>query len=181
MAWVSTRYATRSVGRNFRRTVLSVIGIAIGCVLALFMESLNRGKGELFARMGASSGVGHVRIVPAGWRERRDPRLRLVDGTRDLDVARAAAGVEVVAPRTRAEVLLAMGTHVVPVEMVGVDPAVEPRTFRYVQTVQDGRYLRAGDTGTLVVGRAIADRLSAELDDEIVATAVGSDGEIQNA
>ena len=68
----------------------------------------------------------------------------------------------------------------VPVEMVGVDPAVEPKTFRYVQTIQ-GRYLRAGEPGALVVGRAIADRLSADLDDQIVATAVGPNGDIENA
>jgi ABC-type lipoprotein release transport system permease subunit len=74
-----------------------------------------------------------------------------------------------------------MGTHVVPVEMTGVEPDVEPRTFRYVQTVQQGRYLRAGEIGALVVGRAIADRLTADLDDEIVATTVGPGGDIQSA
>ena len=67
MAWVSTTYAWRSLGRHRRRTVLSVIGIGVGCALALFMESMNRGRDELFARMGAYAGAGHVRIVPAGW------------------------------------------------------------------------------------------------------------------
>jgi hypothetical protein len=76
-AWT---YAVRSLRRNARRTALSVVGIGIGCALALFMESLNRGRDELFARMGAYGGAGHVRIVPAGWRERRDPRLRLANG-----------------------------------------------------------------------------------------------------
>ena len=73
-AWT---YAFRSLRRNARRTVLSVVGIGVGCALALFMESLNRGRDELFARMGAYAGAGHVRIVPAGWRERRDRWLRL--------------------------------------------------------------------------------------------------------
>ena len=74
-----------------------------------------------------------------------------------------------------------MGTHVVPVEMVGVDPAVEPQTFRYVQTVQQGRYLNADETSGIVIGRTIADRLSAGVDDDIVATAVGPSGDIQSA
>src|SRR5712692_11447336 len=99
--------------------MLSVIGVAVGCVLALFIESLNRGKSELFARVGASSGVGHVRIVPAGWRQRHDPRLRLADWKHDLAVARSLPGVATVTARARAQVLLAMGTRVVPVEMVG--------------------------------------------------------------
>jgi ABC-type lipoprotein release transport system permease subunit len=171
----------RSVGRNVRRTVLSIIGIAIGCVLALFMESLNRGRGELFARAGSASGVGHVRVVPAGWRGRREPRLRLADWRADVAAARALPGVAIVTARVRAQVLLAVGTHVVPVEMTGVEPDVEPRMFRYVRTIQQGRYLRAGEIGGLVAGRAIADRLTADLDDEIVATTVGPGGEIQSA
>jgi len=181
MAWVSTKYAVRSVGRNARRTALAILGIAIGCALALVMESVNRGRDELFARMGAYSGAGHLRVVPAGWNERRDPRLRLADWRRDLAAARALPGIAALTVRARSQVLLAMGTHVVPVEMVGVDPENEPRTFRFVQRVQRGRYLRPGETGAAVVGKAIADRLNADLDDEMLASAVGRGGGIESA
>ena len=43
-AWT---YAFRSLRRNARRTALSIVGIGIGCALALVMESLNRGRDEL--------------------------------------------------------------------------------------------------------------------------------------
>jgi ABC-type lipoprotein release transport system permease subunit len=181
MAWVGGQYAARSIGRNLRRTILSIAGIAIGCMLALFMESMNRGRGELFARAGSASGVGHVRIVPAGWRARRDSRLRLSDWQADLAAARAVPGVSYVGARVRAQALLAVGTHVVPVELTGVQPDVEPHMFRYVQAVQRGRYLRTGDTGSIVLGRAIVNRLTADLDDDIVATTVGPGGDIQSA
>jgi ABC-type lipoprotein release transport system permease subunit len=181
MAWTASRYAVRSVSRNLRRTVLSIAGIAIGCVLALVMESLNRGHGELFARMGATSGIGHLRIVPAGWPSRRDTRLRLADWRADVAAARSHPDVRVVTTRTRAQVLLAVGTHVVAAEMVGVDPETEPETFRYVRHVQQGRYLRPGDSNAVVIGQAIAERLSATVDDEVVATAVAPGGDIQSA
>ena len=64
---------------------------------------------------------------------------------------------------------------------MGVEPDVEPQTFRYVQHVQPGRYLRGGETGALVVGKSIADRLSAGVDDDVVATAVGPGGNIESA
>jgi len=180
MAWIATRYAARSVSRNFRRTALSILGIAIGCVLALFMESLNRGRGELFARTGATSGIGHLRIVPQAWQGRRDPRLRLADWRADLAAARSQAGVAVATPRARGQVLLAVGTHVVPVEMVGVDPDLEPQTFRYVRHLQAGRYLQSGESNTLVIGKTIAERLAAGVDDDVVATAVAPGGSIQS-
>ena len=181
MIGVATRYAVRSVRRNPRRTALAVVGIAIGCILALLMESLNRGRGELFARVGATSGVGHLRIVPSGWPARRDPGLRLADGDAALAAARARSDVLHAAPRTRLDVLLAVGTHVVPIQMTGVDADIEPQLFRYVRDVPQGRYLRPGERGTLVLGKSIADRLSADIDDEVVASAVDPRGEIQSA
>ena len=144
MAAVSTVYALRSVRRNFRRTLLSVLGIGVGCALALFVDSVNRGKDELYVRTAAESGSGHLRVVPAGWRADRDPDLRLADGAADLAAARALPGIAVAVPRARAQALLAMGTHVVPVEMVGVDPALEPRAYRFVRRMSRGAYLAPG-------------------------------------
>ncbi|HET9361770.1 MAG TPA: FtsX-like permease family protein [Vicinamibacterales bacterium] len=176
-AWT---YALRSLRRNARRTTLSIVGIGIGCALALFMESLNRGRDELFARMGAYGGAGHVRIVPDGWRERRDPRLRLGNLQADVEAARHLSGVAAVTVRARAQALVAMGTHVVPVEIVGVDPGTEPGTNRFARNVSQGRYLQSLDRGAVVIGQAIADRLLAGLEDEILATAVGKNGDIES-
>ncbi|MGE5246150.1 MAG: FtsX-like permease family protein [Betaproteobacteria bacterium] len=177
---VSTTYALRSIGRNARRTALSVVGIGIGCALALLMESMNRGRDELFARTAAYSGVGHVRVVPARWQERRDPRLRLADWRADLSAARALPGVSAATVRARTQALLAMGTHVVPVEMTGVEAAAEPATNRFVRRVASGRYLRPGERDAVVIGRAIADRLRADVDDDVLATAVGAGGRFES-
>jgi ABC-type lipoprotein release transport system permease subunit len=181
MGTVSGRYALRSVGRNARRTLLSVAGIGVGCALALFMESVNRGREELVARMGAYSGAGHLRVVPAGWRARRDPRLRLADAPAALRAARALPEAEAVTVRARAQALLAMGTHVVAVEMVGVEPSLEPDVYRFARKVDPGRYLLPAETGAVVVGKAIADRLHAGTGDEILATAVGPGGRIESS
>jgi ABC-type lipoprotein release transport system permease subunit len=181
MAWVEGRYAARSLRRNTRRSVLAVTGIAVGCLLVLVMEGFNRGRDELFARAGAYSGAGHLRVVPDGWRDHRDVRSRLADWRADLAAARALPGAAAVAPRARAEVLLAMGTHVAGTEVVGVDPAVEPATNRLVRTIHAGRYLAAGESGAVVLGEALAARLTAGLDDDVLASAVGPDGRIESA
>jgi ABC-type lipoprotein release transport system permease subunit len=176
-AWT---YALRSLRSNARRTALSIVGIAIGCSLALLMESLNRGRDELFARMGAYGGAGHVRIVPGGWQERRDPRLRLANLPADVNAVRQLGGVAAVTVRARAQALVAMGTHVVPVEIVGVDPDTEPSTNRFARNVSQGRYLDSSERNAVVIGQAIADRLVAGLDDDILATAVGRNGDIES-
>ena len=63
---------------------------------------------------------------------------------------------------------------------VGVDPEHEPVTNRLVRSVPEGRYLVAGEPGGIVLGHAIARRLSAGLDDDILASVVGIDGSIES-
>jgi ABC-type lipoprotein release transport system permease subunit len=70
---------------------------------------------------------------------------------------------------------------VVPVEMVGVDPENEPRTLQFVRKVEKGRYLAPGEEGAAGVGKAVAERLQADIGDEILATAVGKGGRIESA
>ena len=73
-----------------------------------------------------------------------------------------------------------MGTHVVPVEVVGVDPNTEPSTNRFARNVSQGRYLQSSERNAVVIGQAIADRLVAGIDDEILVTAVGKNGDIES-
>lgn len=181
MAWVAGRYAARSIRRNIRRSLLAIAGIAIGCILALVTEGFNRGRDEMFARAATYSGAGHLRVVAPGWRESRELTLRLADGERDLAAARVNPAVLAVTPRTRSQALLALGTRVTGVEMVGVDPAHEPATNRLVRTIHEGRYLLPNESGTIVLGAAIARRLGAALDDDILASVVGPGGDIENA
>ena len=181
MAWVAGRYASRSLRRHVRRSALAVIGIAVGCVLALVMEGFNRGRDEMFARAGVYSGAGHLRVVPRDWRESREATLRLEEPRRALDSARALPAVTAVAPRARAQVLLAMGTRVSGVALMGVDPALEPATNRLVRDVSRGRYLTTGERGAIVIGGAIARRLEVDLGDDLLASVVGPDGGIEGA
>jgi ABC-type lipoprotein release transport system permease subunit len=173
-----TKFAVRTLGRNVRRTLLSITGIGIGCAIALFIAAFMRGSDKLRVRGVAESGVGHLRIAPAGWEKSRDNELRLQDWQAELRAVKSLQGVEAVAPRARATALLAFGTRVAGVEIVGVDPRVEQRINRLVRGISTGRYLQPDDRGKTVVGSTIADRLEVELDDDLLLSIVGADGEL---
>ncbi len=173
-----TKFAVRTLGRNVRRTLLSIAGIGIGCAIALFIAAFMRGSDRLRVRGVAESGVGHLRIAPAGWDKSRDNELRLQDWQAELRAVKSLQGVEAVAPHARSTALLAFGTRVAGVEIVGVDPRVEQRINRLVRGITKGRYLQPDDRGKTVVGSTIADRLEVELDDDLLLSIVGADGEI---
>ena len=153
------KYTMRSLARSRRRTLLSVLGVGLGCAIAVFSTAFMRGGREMRIRAISESGYGHVRIAPEGWAKSRRDELRLQDGPAAQAAARGLAGVKVVAGHARAQGLLAFGTRVAGVQILGVDPAVEPQLNRLVRAVDEGRYLQADDMGSVVVGRTLLERL----------------------
>jgi ABC-type lipoprotein release transport system permease subunit len=178
---VSTKLAARSLWRNPRRTLLSVLGIGIACSVGLIHIGLTRGEWGLYGRAAAESGIGHLRLAPATWLDKRDPDLRLADWRAELAAARALPNVVVATPRARMQGLLAIGNRIQSVEIAGVDPATEQTALRFVRNVVAGRYLKPDDRGATVIGKTLAERLRVTLDDELVVTAVRKDGEMESA
>ena len=177
----STKFATRGLVRNVRRTILSVVGISFAVAICLIITAFWTGAWDVWTGAMVNSGLGHARIVPADWLERRENELRLKDWRAELAVARSTEGVVVATPRARTNALLGFGTRTVGTELVGVDPVTEPEACKFVSEVSKGRYLRPDDAGAMVVGEVVAERLDVDLDDEIMVTAVGEKGEMRNS
>lgn len=175
------KYAVRTLGRNVRRTFLSVVGIGIGVAIAIFMTAFMNGSTQMRVRAIAESGFGHVMVAHSDWNVSRDSDLRLTDWEDELEAVRAMPGVKVAAPHTRTTALLAFGTRVSGVQMLGVDPAAEAASSRLVLAVSEGRYLQDGDSDVAVVGSTIADRLDVELEDDLLVTVVDAAGEMEYA
>ena len=178
---ISSKYAIYSLWRHTRRTILSVLGIGLGCGLCLFMVGFIRGESKMMLQAAAESGNGHFRIVPSEWEEFRDNDLRLSHWQEIRKMLENTKGIEVVTPHARKEGLLAFGTRTTGVEIVGVDPATEQAADRLVRNVTEGKYLSADEPGTTVVGKAITTRLDVALGDDLLVTAADNEGQIESA
>ncbi|MCB9596723.1 MAG: ABC transporter permease [Sandaracinaceae bacterium] len=177
---VSSRYALRSLRRNLGRSLISTLGVGFGVGIGLLALSWMRGEHTMSINAAAGGGVGHLRVTPDGWDERRDDDLRLDDWEPLLERVRATEGVAVATPRNRVAGLLGLGTRSEHVDLTGVDPTTEPRALRYVRDVAHGRYLEPGERGAIVLGSKPARRLGAELGDELVVTALDEQGEMSS-
>lgn len=179
---VSTRYALRSLRRSSTRTVLSLLGIAIGCAIGLLTTAWIRGEGDLFVNAAADSGTGHLQLRPNGWKESRDERLRLEGNWKSLlDRVRARPEVRAAGPHVTTQALLGMGTRVQGAALQGVDPEVEPKMVRYISGLSAGRYLKPTDEHAVVLGAELARRLDSGVGDELVASAMLPNGDIASA
>jgi ABC-type lipoprotein release transport system permease subunit len=177
---VSIRYAYRSLFRHTRRSLLSVFGVGVGCAIGLIANAFYSGSAEMQIRAVSESGGGHLRVVPREWIESRRNSLRLADPDAAIKSAGALPGVRHAVPRSRTSGLLAFGNRTTGVEIVGVDPDREQASNRIVnQSELQGRYLKPGDDGFVVIGKTLAERLDVELDDDLLVTLSGQ-GEIQS-
>ncbi len=180
MSSTSTRYALRSLRRNPRRTLLSVLGLGFGVGIALFALSWVRGLERMSVESAAGGGLGHLRVAPSGWSDRHDEGMRLTEWERAIETARAMPWVEVATPRASVGGLLGLGTRSAHVMITGVDASTEPRLFRYLRGLSEGRYLEPGERDAIVLGRAHARRLRASIGDELVITVVAASGELES-
>jgi ABC-type lipoprotein release transport system permease subunit len=178
---IAFRYALRSLLRHRRRTILSVLGIAVGCTVCLFIVGFVRGETGMMMRAAAESGAGHLRIAPRTWRETGDNRLRIDPWQDLLALADGTPGIVAASPHSRTDALLAMGTRTAGVTLTGVAPERELEINRLARKVTHGRYLEPDETGVTVIGRALAERLDVTLDDSLMVTAAGKDGGMRSA
>ncbi|HYW69295.1 MAG TPA: ABC transporter permease, partial [bacterium] len=88
------KYAVRTLGRNVRRTFLSVVGIGIGVAIAIFMTAFMKGSTQMRVRAIAESGFGHVMVAHSDWNVSRDNDLRLTGWEDELEAVRAMPGVK---------------------------------------------------------------------------------------
>jgi len=175
----TVQYALRSLRRNMRRTLLSVIGVAFGVGIGVLAIAWVTGQQSMMGNAAANGGLGHLQVVPSGWVDSRKLDMRIHDWPAQIERIRTTDGVAAASPHASVRGLLGLGTRSAHVALTGVDPESEPSTLRYVREMSEGRYLRAGDVEGVVLGHSNVRRLDAEVGDELVVTAVDDEGEMQ--
>lgn len=171
--------AWRNLLRHRRRTLLTVLGMALGIVFASLVTSISDGTYGDMIDHAANLGTGHVSIQHPDYQDRPRPAhaVRLPpDMTR-----RAATLPEVtsVVPRIEAGGVAATASAAASVSLLGVDPAIETAETLpiFVGALDVGDPLAAVRDGVLV-GERLATRLDARPGRKLVVTVSNRDGEV---
>jgi len=119
-----------------------------------------------------------VQVMVPGYHER--PRIRRALNNPD-EIAAAAkriAGVDAVALRAEAFVLASGEQRSRGLMITGIDPDAERAMSLIPKQMETGRYLRAGERGSAIIGSLAAESLQLEVGDECVFIGSGKDGSI---
>ena len=164
------RLAWRSLWRNRRRTLITVLSIGLGLAFALFFIALADGVYFQLVQDGVRMQAGHVTLENPEYRDA--PAIDLfITGTKEL---RSRIESLPYVERTKALILgqgvAKTGLGSVGVSIVGVEPVVEKETSPLVKKVVEGRYLEAKDRARVVMGAKLAERLHLKVGKKLVLT-----------
>lgn len=174
------RMAMRNLFRQRRRSILTMLTMLGGFVLAAFSIAWVDGSYNTVIQAFTRNRLGHIQIHAGNYLDK--PSIyKTID---DLDGIQAALeeteSVEQWTPRLFAYGLGSVGDETTAVKINGIDPVREQAATRFDQKVKKGRGLSPEADREVVLGEGLARQLKADLGDELVIVSQGADGSIAN-
>ncbi len=178
------RIGWRNVGRNRRRSLFTIGGLALAYCAVVLMTGLSRGM--IAEMIGNGTGIlsGQLQVHAVDYLPERSVH-ETVGGQDGTDVGALLAtleedpAVEAAAPRVYGGGLVSAGDNTVATELIGIEPARERRVAAITRTGLEGRLPRSGEN-ELWIGREMARQLAAGVGDEVVVVAPAADGSLGN-
>jgi ABC-type lipoprotein release transport system permease subunit len=163
------RMAWRNVWRNWRRTVIAGIAIALGLAFILLYDGMLSGMDEALYSNTVKLQGGNVQVHAPGFREKanRLPLLPLVDPDAAVEAALAQPEVVAVSQRIKTGGMVSSREGTMAVAITGIEPKQETSVSLVAENVVQGRWLRGNDEDVLLIGQELAEQLELNVGDRI--------------
>jgi putative ABC transport system permease protein len=169
MAW-------RNVWRNRRRSLLTVMAIALGVAFNVFMRGVGDGFHEQMVDNSVRSNIGHIQIHRAGYHDNPGLNKTLPAPQQVEQAIRRLPGLRGYSLRVVGDGLASTSENSAGVEIVGIDPAQERSVTTIYRAVVKGEYLKPGMQRPILIGERLAINLKADLGDKVVLLVQAADG-----
>lgn len=173
--------ALRNVMRNRRRSVITVLSIAVGLAALTFLWGFVDGMNRQMVNNTTRYFAADVQLHLKGYHD--DPSLdRAIEaGASLLDAVSADPAVAAATTRLETTVLASRADRSRGILAFGIDPVREARVTDLLKAVIDGHaFTGADDTGVLI-GEGMAEALSLRAGDELVLVGQAYDGSVASA
>lgn len=170
--------AYRDLGRNRRRTLLTLLAVALGLALLIVMNGLISGVMEDSLQNSIHLQTGHVQLRAASY-ETEKMSLKWKDLLQEPAVlavrAAAMSEVQAAAPVLWAGGVLSTGDDSAGLQLFGID--TESALYDPIrESMVDGGFLAADDRSGILIGKHLADNLGVGTGQKVVLTVVDANG-----
>ncbi|NLH49591.1 MAG: ABC transporter permease [Myxococcales bacterium] len=178
MLW---RTAWRNLWRNKRRTLILVAAIVVGLLGVLFYISFVNAWWTQTVDNAVSITTGYVQIQAPGYYQNPQVKTNLPQDDRLERELWRLPGVAAVAARLKSYVLVANAEKSEMAMLIGTEPDGEKDVSMIPRSVREGQWLRAGESGKIVIGAELARRFKTKLGRRLVVRGTAPSGEVVDA
>lgn len=172
------RLAWRSIWRNRRRTLITVLSIAFGLTFAIFFISMGAGMYAKMINDAVRMQAGHITVEREGYLDAPAVDLFLADAAPLRRSIEKIPSVESTKLLVLGQGIARTGTGTVGVALMGVEPSAEALTSPLAKRITHGRYLEDHDGPWVVIGKTLAERLKVTVGKKLVITTNNAKGDL---
>jgi ABC-type lipoprotein release transport system permease subunit len=177
------KFAFRNLRRNFRRTLLTISGMAAGFTVLLWLQCILKGTSQQIVDNVTSTQVGHLQI----WREEyvEDQLIQFTFTPNQSALKKSLPAGALSSERVLLPALVSSGEQSSPLLLTGVIPAEEAQITQIKNNRVEGEFLsEAPDPDCkqreIYLGKSMAGLLHVGLGDKVVIMAQATDGTLGN-
>lgn len=165
---LTARLSWRYLWRNYRRTTIMLLAIAVGVWAMIFMTALMRGMVDQMIEEGIDALPGLVQIHDPAFVD--DPSIvnSIAPPGPELEAALRSAPVEAWTSRVKVPAMISSERDSRGVTLLGVEPKGAIALGFDPESIVEGRFLQGPKDNGLVVGRKLLQRLETDLGKRVV-------------
>lgn len=176
------RLAFRNLLRHTRRTLITLISVACGCAVLLWLQAVLFGRNQNMIDVITSTYTGYVQIYNNDYLKSKLTSKYMPEKTFDTEVKPLLQNA-IFTPRLHLPTLLSSGEETVPLNLVGIDPVTESQITKIKNNVVEGQFLSDQQTcekKEIFIGRELAKNLNVGVGEKVVALTQALDGTLGN-
>jgi len=172
------KIAWRNLWRNKLRTAVIITSIILGLWSSMFFMAMIDGVNENRTSIAINTYLGHIQIHQKNYLE--DPKIDKTILDIDKVIKNISQSSEVVgyAPRTLIDAMFTTAKGNQGVKLIGVMPAHEKNVFVIPETLESGTYLSQFKKPSVIIGKALADKLHLKLHSKVKISFQNVEGDI---
>ncbi|UCH40275.1 MAG: ABC transporter permease [Gammaproteobacteria bacterium] len=172
---VGLRLAWRNLWRHWRRTWLTVGAMIFSNGLLIFAMSLQFGSYDMMIDNSLHAYSGHLQLQHPRYLDEPKMRYALDNVAAIAERLRRELSLDSISARAAGFALASSEERSYGLQIVGVDPVHEPLVSTLPGLVKQGRYLKPGAAGEIVIGAVLARNLKISVGDELTFLGSGFD------
>ncbi len=170
------KLAFLNIGRNPRRSVITILAVGVGLAALIFLWSFSDGTNEQMRENVIRLLTGHIQIHAPAYQNSLSPELTLENREALVKQLEASPHVLATSERVKCEALIGTSEKSRGVILTGIDPQREIKVTELKKYIKDGEFLSGGEKREVIIGDRLADKVELKVGDKAVVMTQAMDG-----